>query len=75
MKEKLRQFNGDRGQRSDLLEYVVAYFEKKILKAAYDGGDVRALAAAVTELKNAFDQLDIDYAITTKEPKPVNEAR
>lgn len=75
MKERIRQFNGDKGMKIDLLEYLTTHFEKEILKKAYEGQDVKVLAQAVVEIKKAFEQLDIDYAIPTKESIPTNEAR
>lgn len=75
MKERLRQFNGDKGMKADLGEYLVAHFERKILQTAYEGGDVRVYAAAVNELTKAFEQLAIDYAVPTRTSEPTNEAR
>jgi hypothetical protein len=73
--EKIRQFNGDRNGKKEILDYVLNFLNKRILEEAYRGGDVKSLAGAVTELKKAFDQMDIDYAIPTKQEKPINEAR
>lgn len=73
--ERVRQFNGDRGGKKDVLDYCTEYFEKRILEEAYKGNDVRVLALAITEVKKAFEQMDIDYAIPTKETEPENPAR
>ena len=73
--EKVRQFNGDRTGKKETLDYIVDYLNKRILEEAYRGGDVKSLAGAVTELKKAFEQMDIDYAIPTPKQEPINEAR
>lgn len=74
-KENIRRFNGDKNTKKDILDFCVAYFNARILEEAYKGGSVTSLAQAVNELKNAFDQLDIEYAIPTQQPKQDNEAR
>lgn len=73
--ERVRQFNGDRGGKKDVLDYCVAYFDKRIIEEAYKGNDVRVLALAVTEMRKAFEQMDIDYAIPTPEIETENPAR
>jgi len=73
--DNIRKFNGDRATKKDLLEFIIAYFEERILDTAYNGGDVKSLANAVVEVKKAFEQLDIDYAIPQEETKPTNQAR
>ena len=74
-KDNVRQFNGDKKGKRDILEYCVDYFNGRILEEAYKGGDVRAIATAVVEIKKAFEQMDIDYAIPTQPTEQINEAR
>ena len=71
----VRQFNGDKNTKKDILDYCIEYFNKRILEEAYKGGSVTSLAQAVIELQKAFEQMEIEYAISTPEPKQVNEAR
>lgn len=73
--EKVRQFNGDRTTKKDVLDYAIDFLNKRILEEAYRGGDVKSLAGAVTELKKAFEQMDIDYAPPIQTEEPVNPAR
>lgn len=73
--ENLRRFNGDKNTKKDLREYLIAYFEDAIIDAAYNGRDVKPLAESVKQIKNAFDQLDIDYAIPKKTTDATNQAR
>lgn len=73
--EKVRQFNVDRAGKKEILDYVLNFLNKRILEEAYRGGDVKSLAGAVTELKKAFEQMDIDYALPTQQPEVINEAR
>ena len=74
-KENVRQFNGNKNAKKDILDFCTNYFNKRILEEAYKGGSVTALAQAVNELKNAFDQMDIEYAIPTQQPDQENPAR
>ena len=71
----VRQFNGDKRTKKDILDYCIDYFNTRILEEAYKGGSVTSLAQAVTELQKAFAQMDIDYAISTPTPEQTNEAR
>lgn len=73
--ERVRQFNGDKTGKKDVLDYCLEYFNQRILEEAYRGGDVKSLAGAVNELKKAFEQMEIDYAPPTTPEEPVNEAR
>ena len=71
----VRQFNGDKNTKKDILDYCTSYFNERILEEAYKGGSVTALAQAVNELKKAFEQMDIEYAIPTPQSTPENPAR
>ncbi len=73
--EQLRVFNGEKNTKQDVLNYCISYFEEQIIDRAYKGHDVKSLADAVVEIKKAFEQLDLDYAIKQKETTPTNEAR
>lgn len=73
--ENLRRFNGDKTTKKDLQDYIISKFEEAIVKAAYEGKDVKPLANAAIELNKAFNQLDIDYAIPEETTKQVNQAR
>jgi hypothetical protein len=73
--DTLRRFNGDKGTKEDLLNYIVAHLEDSIIARAYNNEDVKSLADAVKEIKGAFEQLDIDFAPKIKDVKSTTEAR
>jgi hypothetical protein len=73
--DNLRRFNGDKNTKKDILDFCIEYFNARILEEAYKGGSVTSLAQAVNELKNAFEQLEIEYAVPTQQPPQDNPAR
>jgi len=73
--DNLRRFNGDKNTKKDLLEYLVTFLEDSIVARAYKKENTDSLADASIELKKAFDQLDIDFAIKVKDDEPINQTR
>lgn len=74
-KENIRQFNGDKKVKKQILNYCLGFFNERILEEAYKGGSVTSLAQAAVELQKAFDQMEIEYAIPTQQPEQIKEAR
>jgi hypothetical protein len=73
--DTLRRFNGDEATKSELLEYLIAHFQKKIIERAIQKEDVESLADAIIEVKKAFEQLEVDYGIKPKQTEATNDAR
>ena len=75
MEDNLRRFNGDKHTKEDVQKYIISYLEERLIKYAYAGQPVEAIAEAALIVKGAFEQLDIDYAVPEDNPKPKNQAR
>ena len=73
--DNLRQFNGDKRTKEDLLNYIITFLEDRIVEKAYKKESVESLADAGNEIRKAFDQLDLDFEVKVKNDEPTNEAR
>lgn len=73
--DELRRFNGDEHTKNALLEYLISYFQEKLIERAMKKQSVESLADAIGELKNGFDQLSQDYGLPPKKTTPINQAR
>ena len=74
--DKLRQFNGDKGTKQELLDYLVGFFESKIILRAMDKENTDSLVDAIKELESGFEQLDLDFRPHLKENElSKNESR
>lgn len=73
--DKLRLFNGDKQTKEEVLNFLIDYFQDKIIERAMEKKNVESLADAIIEVRNAFNQLDINYAEHIKQKPPTNTAR
>ena len=74
--DKLRQFNGDKGTKQELLDYLVGFFESKIIDRAMDKENTDSLVDAIKELESGFERLDLDFKPHLKENElSKNESR
>lgn len=73
--DKLRQFNGDKGTKQELLGFLIGFFEEKIISRSKDKENTDSLVDAIKELESAFEQLDIDLAPPKQENVSTNESR
>lgn len=71
----LRAFNGDDGTKSAVLEYINNFIAEEGLRRMFAKEDVSHIADAKLLIDKAFDQLSVDYGLTIKPTKPINEAR
>lgn len=71
----LRQFNGDEGTKTALIEYINNIIAEEGVRRMFTREDVSHIADAKILIDKAFEQLSIDYAIPTKQSEPVNPAR
>lgn len=74
--QELQVFVTSTQTKSAVLDYLVSYFEQQLIENARKGMDVKGLAEAINEVLAAFEKLEIDYGISTKETSSTeNQAR
>lgn len=75
MSNHLRQFNGDKNTKQELLEFIHEHINTVALERMYKGEDVSHIKDAKELIDSSFDALEDVYGIKL-EPKPhVNHSK
>lgn len=75
MDSLIRQFNGDEGTKQAVIAYLTNFISDEAVSRVFAKEDVSSVADAKILIDKAFDQMSIDYGITTQPAEPTNQAR